>query len=293
MKLIKWGESELKKSDIKSATYDAETLFMDSFKASREDLFLGNDVKLPVKRLDLFRHYIALRASRYPLQYILNKVEFLGHDFILEEGVFIPRPETEILVERSTEHIISKGKKKVNILEIGTGCGNIAISLTKSIPGCRIIASDISSKALKTAAKNAKMHGAIKRIRFVKSDLFDNISSIFYDYFDIIISNPPYVRKRDLVTLQPELSHEDRRALDGGAGGIRFYKQILKEGVKYLKREGSFAFEIGYDQADEVEGIIRKDGRFLGPEFYHDHCGHKRVTIIGRGPSQGRGKRVG
>lgn len=280
--LVRWAETELKRADIPYAHRDAEALFTDSFGMRREDIYLARDFRLHAQCLKTFRRYVKLRASRYPLQYILKKADFMGLVFLLEEGVFIPRPETEILVERLIEEIKSEGKRRVNVLDIGTGCGNIAISLTKNIAGCKIIASDISASALKVADKNARSHGVKKDIKFVKSGFFDKISSIFYNYFDMIISNPPYVRRRDVEGLQPELSYEDVTALNGGEDGLYFYKRILSDGMRYLRRDGVFIFEIGYDQAEDIARLAKRDNRLQAPELFKDYNGHRRIALVRR-----------
>lgn len=278
--LMKWAETELRRSDIKCARQDAEVLFMDSFNMRREDVYLMKNFRPSTHHLNRFRHYVRLRASRCPLQYILKNTEFMGLSFTLEGGIFIPRPETELLVEKVLEYIKSGSKERVNILEIGTGCGNIAISLTKNVTGCRIIASDISDKALKVAARNARFHGVKEDIIFIESDLFENLPGIYYNYFDVIIANPPYVRKRDLGDLEPEISHEDVMAIDGGEDGLYFYRRILNEGVRYLKKSGIFALEIGYDQAEDIASLIKNDGRFSEINFIRDYSGHNRVVIF-------------
>jgi release factor glutamine methyltransferase len=211
----------------------------------------------------------------------------MGLSFKLKEGVFIPRPETELLVEKLLEHITLKGRKVVNILEIGTGCGNIAISLTKNIKGCKILASDSSDKTLRLATKNARLHGVRKRIKFIQSRLFDSISSIYYNYFDIIASNPPYIRNREIGGLQPEISHEDRASVAGGDDGLYFYRIILRDGVRYLKKDGMFAFEIGHDQASGIKDIIKGDERFSQTKIFKDYGGNDRVMLVSRERGKG------
>ena len=284
LNLIKWAETELKRSDIRCARGDAEALFMDSFSVQREDIYLMRDFKPSGYRLNLFKRYIKLRVSRYPLQYILKNTEFMGLPFALEEGVFIRRPETELLVEKVLEDIRSRHKKMTNILEIGTGCGNIAISLTKNVTDCKIIASDISDKALRVATRNARFHGVKKNIKFVKSDFFIKIPHIFYNYFDIIVSNPPYVRRIEIGGLEPELWYEDVTTLSGGEDGLYFYRRILNDGTRYLKKGGIFALEIGYNQAGDIKNVIKNDDRFSKTTFFKDYNGYDRVAIIKYNP---------
>ena len=196
------------------------------------------------------------------------------------EGVFIPRPETEILIEKTAEIASGLGSRHLNILEIGTGSGNIAISLTKNVTNCRIIASDISDAALRTAFQNAKMNAVGNSIKFIKSDLFSNINSTYFTYFDIIISNPPYVRRGEIKGLQPEIAYEDIRALDGGDDGLDFYHRILDEGRRYLKAGGIFAFEIGCDQSGAITKIAEKYPELGRAETFKDYNGHDRIAII-------------
>ena len=295
--LIRWAKEELERSDVPCAGKDAENLFMHSFNMRRENIYARKDFGLDADKIALFKRYVKLRASRFPLQYIIKKAEFMGLAFALERGVFIPRPETELLVERVLEKIRPMNKKRinptlstyeetlrsrkggVNILEMGTGCGNIAISLTKNATNCKIIASDVSDKALEIAAKNARAHGVKNRIKFIKSNYFDNISAIYYNYFDIIISNPPYVRRSEIEHLQPEIAYEDTAALDGRKDGLYSYRRILSDGTKFLKKGGIFAFEIGYDQAADLKHLIKKSGRFSETLFYKDYSGLKRILI--------------
>lgn len=279
---IKWAEDRLKESGIESAGKEARELFMHSFGASREDTYLKEYFEAPKRCFNLFRQCVKLRSARYPLQYILKTTEFMGFSLKVARGLFIPRPETELLCEKVLEEIKAANRATANILDIGTGCGNIAISLTKNVTNCKIIGSDISTKALRTASGNAVKQKVGNRIKFIKSDLFSNLSSKFYRYFDIIVSNPPYIRRKDLATLEPEIRHEGAAALDGGDDGLCFYRRILKEGAEYLDRGGIFAFEIGYDQANDIIGLVKDSGSFSSPVFFKDYSGHDRVAIIRR-----------
>lgn len=279
LSLMKWAETELGNSDVECARKEAEILFMDSFNVRHEDIYLMEDFKPSASDLNLFKNYVGKRRLRYPLQYLLKNTEFMSLSFKLEEGVFIPRRETELLVEKVLEEIKQSDRKRINIFDIGTGCGNIAISLTKNVTDCKIIASDISDKALRVAAENARFHGVDKKIEFIESDLFDNIAGYYHNYFDIIISNPPYIHKRDIEHLQPEISYEDVKALDGGKDGLYFFQRILSEGTRYLKKGGIFAFEIGRDQAEGLEDLIEANDAFFSQALFKDYSGYNRVII--------------
>lgn len=263
--LIKWGEKRLLRAGVECALHDAGALMRYSQDA---DSFMGR---------------IEKRASRYPLQYILEETEFMGINLRMAEGVFIPRQETEILVEKTLE--LAKGMKRgvINILEIGAGSGNIAISLTRNMADCKILASDISGRAVKTAKYNAAANFAGDRIEFIKSDLFKHIPRVYNNRFDIIISNPPYIRREDIAALQPEISYEDTAALDGGGDGMDFYRRILDEGRSYLRAGGIFAFEIGYDQAMAVGGIAQKYPELGSVKIFKDYNGRDRVVIMEKG----------
>ncbi len=277
--LLKWARKELEHSHVPSAGKDAEAIFAHSFNMRRENIYAMKAFTPEPVRKALFRHSVRLRASRFPLQYILKNTDFMGLTFSLEEGVFIPRPETELLVEKILGIIGPMRKSRVNILEIGTGCGNIAISLTKMARGCKIIVSDVSRNALDVAEKNARAHRVKKDIKFVQSNYFDKISAIYYNYFDIIVSNPPYVIRSQIKTLQPEIAYEDIKALDGGADGIYAYRRILSEGTRYLKRGGALALEIGYNRRTAIERLLKNDGRFFKIDFYKDYNGYDRILI--------------
>jgi len=224
------------------------------------------------------RNYSKTRVSNgikpfTPVQYVMGKAEFCGLDFTVNENVLIPRPETEILVDTVVEMIsrsldIARDGEpaelltglpvcQLKILDIGTGCGNIAISLIKKIPDCKIIASDISTEALEVAKINARRHGVYDRIEFVESDLFDKIEG----RFDIIISNPPYVARSEFETLQKEILMEPRVAIDGGEDGLNFYRKIIPGALRHLKPGGVLVMEIGYGQRRDVSKIIEETGK--------------------------------
>ena len=179
-----------------------------------------------------------------PIQYVMGTTSFCGLEFLVDERVLIPRPETELLVETVIGIAGTKESDRgvVDILDLCTGSGNIAISLTKSLTNCRIVASDVSSDALDVARRNAVRNGLCDKIDFVKSDIFNGIDG----QFDIIASNPPYIARYEFPTLQEEVLREPILALDGGEDGLDFYRRIVSAAPGYLKRGGSIVMEIGY-----------------------------------------------
>jgi len=189
-----------------------------------------------------------------PVQYIIGHTEFCGLDFIVNEDVLIPRPETELLVDVATE--IINERRYLRLLDLGTGSGNIAIALTKRIPDCKMVASDISEGAIEVARVNAEKHGVSGRIEFIQSDLFENIEG----KFDIIVSNPPYIANDEFKTLQKEVLMEPRVALVGGEDGIDFYRKIISASPRYLINGGVLVMEIGYGQKAGILKIISQNG---------------------------------
>lgn len=197
-------------------------------------------------------------APYTPLQYIIGKEKFLGLDFLVNENVFIPRPETEILVNTALEIIsaMRRSKAPVRILDLCTGSGNIAISiakgLAKSAADYKIFASDISDKALEVAMQNARLNGVSDGISFIKSDLFENIER----RYDIIVSNPPYIARCELKTLPKEVLKEPSLALDGGEDGLDFYRNIFLKAPAYLMNGGYCIMEIGFGQRAAIKEMI-------------------------------------
>ncbi len=246
---------------------------------SRAELYLdkysiNNDI------LEKFSAYAEERLRGRPIQYILGKTEFMGLEFLVTPDVFIPRPETELLVEKTIGLIKTVDRRpgtadQLRILDLGTGSGNIAIALTKFVSACKIIVSDISKEALCIAKKNARKNGVEERIEFVLSDLFADFAGA---EFDIVVSNPPYVASADIDKLDKEISFEPRMALDGGADGFDFYRRIINETGRFLKRNGFLILELGFGQADEIEELLYKNN-FENIIIYKDYNIINRVGI--------------
>lgn len=215
----------------------------------------------------------------FPLQYITHNQEFMGINFEINQNVLIPQPDTEILVENTIGLVLGNkslenqenSKKTTQILDLCTGSGAIAVSLKKYLPDVKIFASDISEKALEVAKKNAKNNNV--EIEFIKSDMFENI----HEKFDIIVSNPPYIKSEEIEKLSKEVQNEPKVALDGGKDGLKFYKIISREIKNYLKENGTLLMEIGYDEANEVMKL------FENSTCIKDYANNDRVIIWNRG----------
>ena len=211
-----------------------------------------------------------------PLQYIAGRETFMGLDFIVNKDVLIPRPETEILVNEVFRH----AGHGIKILDLCTGSGNIAISLAKMIEGAQIIATDISVSALDTARKNASIHGVDKQIEFYQGDLFQALPVDKRYKFDIIVCNPPYVKRADIDFLQEEVRCEPHHALDGGIDGLDFYRRLAEAAQDFLAPGGSLFLEMGFDQAQDVANIFNSKRAFKIKKIKEDLAGIDRVVWI-------------
>lgn len=236
---------------------------------------LNLDKALNDEQENYFLEMMKDRLNERPIAYIIGNREFMGLDFFVKEGVLIPRPDTETLVEELIN--ICNNKTGLNILDIGTGSGAITVSLAKYLDKSHVISVDISDIALEIASKNAISNKVDERIDFIKSDLFSNISK--EQKFDIIVSNPPYIRKKDIEGLDRQVKDfEPYNALEGGDDGLDFYRKITKESIEFLKINGVLAYEVGHDQASDVSKIMQQNG-FEGIYTKKDLQGFERVVI--------------
>jgi len=266
---------------------EAELLFTDILNCDRLSLYLNRDLKLGKDKTQLISGALKRRSLREPIQYILSKAEFMGLSFKVTPDVFIPRPETEILVETVTE-LASGIRVKASgiiILELGTGSGCIAVSLAKSLPDIKITATDISQEALEVAKENAVLNKVSERIDFINSDLYAQFacscgtSRCGNTQYDMIVSNPPYIATRDLENLQPEVRYEPRLGLDGREDGLYFYRRIIALAPDFLKEDGFLIMEMGFDQKRAVEGIFKNSDGFKILKVVKDYNNINRVIV--------------
>ena len=233
------------------------------------------DKQLTQEQEKYFLEMIKERLNERPIAYIIGNREFMGLDFFVKEGVLIPRPDTETLVEEIIN--ICNNRTGLNILDIGTGSGAITISLAKYLDKSHVVSADISDIALEIASKNAISNNVDERIDFIKSDVFSNVPQ--GEKFDLIVSNPPYIRKADIDGLDRQVKDfEPYNALEGGEDGLDFYRKITKESKDFLKNKGILAYEVGHDQAYDVSEIMRENG-FEGIYTKRDLQGFERVVI--------------
>lgn len=253
---------------------------------SRSEIYLNYDRVLNNTEKRQLEKKIQKRIDKIPLQYITKHQEFMGMDFMVEEGVLIPRPETEILVDEVIKRLKNyKYSDNLKVVDLGTGTGIIATCIAKFIEDIIIYATDISKKSLQVALKNAKKHNCEGKIIFLQGDLFEPfIGRIEKNSLDGIISNPPYIDSYNFKLLPPEIKdNEPKIALFGGIDGLDYYRKIIKKSPYYLKKSGFIALEVGINQSKIVEELIIKENSFNQDiEVINDYLGIERVVIAYR-----------
>ena len=271
---IEEATTKLNRAGIQSPKLKARLIMQFILDKTRQYIIVNDLLKLEEKQEEQYFNEIDKIEKGYPIEHITHQKEFMKLNFFVDENVLIPRQDTEILVEEVIE--ISKKINSKKILDLCTGSGAIGVSLAKYLPNCEITAVDISKKALQIAKKNAIINEVEKQITFISSDLFSNLES---QKFDIIVSNPPYIKRNDIENLEEQVKKEPLIALDGGEDGLDFYKKIIKEAHKYLVSEGYLCLEIGYNQKDEVIKLIEKEETFKNIYSKKDLYGIDRIII--------------
>lgn len=270
--MLSKGMIILKGNNIDSPKLKARLLLQYILKKPRQYLIVYDNEEVGKKEQWEYFVNIEKLTNGVPLQHITHHQEFMKMDFYVDENVLIPRPDTEILVEEAIK--IAKKMNQPKILDLCTGSGAIAISIAKDVPDAEVYAIDISQKALDVAKKNAKE--LVAKVKFIKSNLFNKMDKI---KFDIIVSNPPYIKKDIINCLSKEVQKEPELALDGGIDGLDFYRKITSQAIDYLKFGSYLCFEIGYDQKDEVLDIIKKQEHYSNIYCKKDLGGNDRVIV--------------
>ncbi len=270
------GQDILKDSGIEDYENDTRVLAMFAFDISYTDMFMKMTEEMPDEDAEFFMDCINLRATHMPCQYITGSQEFMGYEFGTEDGVLIPRQETELLVEKALE--LTSGRKSVKALDMCTGSGCIGISYElkrreNKYKDDEVHLADISDDAIYVAEKNKYKLGA--KCSIIKTDLFENIK----DRYDIIMSNPPYIRTSDIDDIMEEVREfEPRIALDGDLDGLAFYKRIASEAGEYLYKGGILIMEIGFDQYEDVRKLLI-DNNFNNISVIKDYAGLDRIVV--------------
>lgn len=272
--IIKSGANRLKNNEISDAFNISRILLAKVLKKSKEYLIINDNEEVDEDDTMQFDKNIEKIINGYPLQYITENQEFMKIDFYVNEDVLIPQPDTEVLVEETLKICQNVYMdKKIDILDLCTGSGAIAVAIKKNFVNCNVTASDISEKAIQVAKVNAQKNNT--DIIFVESNLFDSING----KFDIIVSNPPYIERDILKKLPKDVQNEPLLALDGGIDGLEFYKKIAENAYKYIKDSGYLVLEIGYNQKESVTEILKEKNRYENIICIKDYSNNDRVII--------------
>ena len=279
LSLLNWAAPYLEKHNSTSPRLDAELLLAKVLDCRRLDLYLRFDKPLAQIELQNFKELILSRRQGVPVAYLLGSKEFWSLEFIVNEAVLVPRPETEHLIEAALEFIENNFPTGGPVLDIGTGCGNIILTLAHSLAELADFSGmgvDIRPQALEVARENAR-NLALETVTWRTSDLFQALNPAT-DKFDLIVSNPPYITSHDMQTLPHEVLREPATALNGGPDGLYFYRQISAQAKTFLNPNGGLIFEVGDGQADAVKKILASNGySAISTKYDLAHC--ERVVI--------------
>jgi len=270
---IRKGKIILSEKKIKTAELDSEILMSKAINKEKKFLILNFNNEIPKENLDIFNDLVNQRSKGKPIAYLLKKKEFWKNEFVVNRNVLIPRPDTEILVEQALE--LTKNKNKLNLLDVGVGSGCILLSILnekKNFYGSGI---DICGKSLSICRVNSHKLGLKKRVKLFKS----NIDNFQYGKYDLIISNPPYIKKNDLKCLEKDvIDFEPKQALDGGVEGLSEIRKVISKSSELIKKNGFLILEIGFDQKNRVKQILQNKGFYI-KKIVKDLSGHDRCIV--------------
>ena len=270
---IKEGSKILKKKDIKFSDLDCEILLANVLKKQRKYLILNLDKPLNKKNYEIYKDLINQRSNGKPVAYLTKKKDFWNSEFIIEEGILIPRPDTEVLIEATLK--LFRNKDYANILDIGVGSGCILLSILKEKPCFYGKGVDISSKSISLSKLNAKKLSLENRVKFIKTD----VDNFCLGKYDLIISNPPYINSNKIKYLEKDVREfEPKLALDGGLDGTFKTLKIIKKASTLLKSNGKLVLEIGYDQKTKIICLLKKRGFYIN-NIIKDYAKNDRCII--------------
>ena len=274
--LLNRSDQFLAEQGIESSRLDAEVLMADLLDMERINLYVKYDYPLKSTELDTYRQMIKQRAKRIPTAYITEKKEFMSLEFKVVEGVLIPRPETENLVEAVIEYCRQNELQSPQIIDVGTGSGAIAVSLAHYLSEAKVVGVDLSPQALKIACHNMEKYELSERMNILKSDLLKQFIKREIGGIDIIVSNPPYISESEMEELPPEVKKEPKTALKAGEDGLDYYRRLIPEAEKVLINGGRIFLEIGYQQAEAVKDLF--GGNWSDIEVKKDYSENDRIV---------------
>ena len=267
---LKKGQSILIDNNIISAKLDSEILMSQAIKKNKKFIILNLNKEIKKRDLDYFDNLIQERAKSKPIAQIIKKKDFWKYEFIVNDNVLIPRPDTEILIEQALKLV--KNKDKLQILDIGIGSGCILMSILKEKKNFIGAGIDISHKSLQISKVNGNKLRLNNRLRLFKSNI-DNFNTGKYD---LIVSNPPYIKQSNLKCLEKDIGFEPKQALDGGLDGLSEIRKVINKSAELIKRSGHLIIEIGFDQKNKVKKILRDKGFYIKKTVKdlsnHDRC---------------------
>ena len=267
---LKKGQSILIDNNIISAKLDSEILMSQAIRKNKKFIILNLHKEIKKRDLDYFDNLIQERAKSKPIAQIIKKKDFWKYEFIVNNNVLIPRPDTEILIEQALKLV--KNKNRLQILDIGIGSGCILMSILKEKKNFIGTGIDISNKSLQISKVNSQKLRINNRLRLFKSNI-DNFNTGKYD---LIVSNPPYIKKSNLKCLEKDIGFEPKQALDGGLDGLSEIRKVINKSSELIKRSGHFIIEIGFDQKNKVKKILRDKGFYIKKTVKdlsnHDRC---------------------
>ena len=264
---VKENTNKLDAAGISDASVDIWLLLEHYADIKKSDCLTNPDMVISVVDAEEIEEAVEKRINHIPLQHIIGETEFMGLTFKVNEDVLVPRFDTEIVVDEVVKYV---GDEYLKVLDMCTGSGCIAITISDMCDNVTVVASDISKDAIEVAKENNQLNQT--DVTFVESDLFENVEGMF----DVIVSNPPYIKTDEIENLQEEVKlHDPKLALDGGESGLDFYRKIVEQSKDHLKTNGMIFFEIGFDQAEEVSNILKANG-------YHDIVVKKDLSGLDR-----------
>lgn len=278
-KMLSWMESYFESKNIESPRLGAELLLCKVLDTDRVGIYTNFDKPLSTEELSHLKSLIKRRVAFEPVAYITGEKAFFDLDLNVNKGVLIPRPDTERLIEVVEDLYKKNNAQDLVVADLGTGSGAIALSIAQLFENSMVYGIDISIEALKTAFGNARKYNLEKKVRFINSRWLTGISMDMK--FDLIVSNPPYIRTEDIETLQPEIRlYEPVNALDGGSDGLDCYRDIISQAPFYLKKDGYLIFEAGFDQRKGLEALCAESQFFEFIDMIKDYGGRDRVAVI-------------
>ena len=270
---IRKGKIILSEKKIKTAELDSQILMAKAINKEKKFLILNFNNEIPKENLNIFDDLVNQRSKGKPIAYLLKKKEFWKNEFVVDKNVLIPRPDTEILVEQALE--LTKNKNKLNLLDVGVGSGCILLSILNEKKNFYGTGIDICGKSLSICRVNSHKLGLKKRVKLFKS----NIDNFRYGKYDLIISNPPYIKKYDLKCLEKDvIGFEPKQALDGGIEGLSEIRKVISKSSELIKKNGFLILEIGFDQKNRVKQILQNKGFYI-KKIVKDLSDHNRCIV--------------